>query len=274
MNNPGDRPRGASGDMSGEIPAAASGARLPDLYRMEDTNGWSQGMRRISLALLAGMPFIRGPVLDLGCGGGMFVRDLAATRPQALVVGLDLSATALTYAQTRSGGERLLQGDGGILPLADKSIGLVTALDSFDQVSLDLDRALAEVRRVLRPGGVLLARVSAHPWLAGPHDLAFNTGRRWRLHDLAHHFQAAGLQVERTTYANSLLSPLIVAARLLQRWGDLSPKHLAEENALSNALLRRALVVEAAWLEQHRFPFGISAYLIARRPKRPDILAS
>ncbi len=206
-------------------------------------------------------------MLDLGCGGGMFVHDLAASRPQALVLGLDLSATALMYAQERSGGERLLQGDGGALPLADQSIGLVTALDSFDQVSLDLDQALAEARRVLRPGGVLLARVSAHPWLAGPHDLAFNTGRRWRLHDLVHHFQAAGLQVDRTTYANSLLSPLIVAARLLQRWGDLSPKHLAEENAWSNALLRRALVLEAAWLEQHRFPFGISAYLLARRPK-------
>ncbi len=267
MNNPRGMSPDISGELSGEFLGAESGARLPDLYRMEDTNGWSQGMRRISLALLARLPFIKGPVLDLGCGGGMFVRDLAATRPQALVIGLDVSATALTYAQARSGGERLLQGDGGVLPLADKSIGLVTALDSFDQVGLDLDRTLAEVRRVLRPGGVLLARVSAHPWLAGPHDLAFNTGRRWRLHDLEDHFEAAGLQVERTTYANSLLSPLIVAARLLQRWGDLSPKLLAEENAWSNALLRRALVVEAAWLEQHRFPFGISAYLLARRPK-------
>lgn len=260
--------------MSGDTLAAESGARLPDLYRMEDTNGWSQGMRRISLAMLAGQPFIKGPVLDLGCGGGMFVHDLAATRPQALVMGLDLSATALMYAQERSGGERLLQGDGSALPLAGQTIGLVTALDSFDQVSLDLDQALAEVRRVLRPGGVLLARVSAHPWLAGPHDLAFNTGRRWRLHDLVHHFEAAGLHVDRTTYANSLLSPLIVAARLFQRWGDLSPRHLAEESAWSNALLRRALGVEAAWLEKHRFPFGISAYLLARRPKRPVISAS
>lgn len=265
-------------EMPGYLPGAGAGtefgARLPDLYRMEDTNGWSQGMRDISLALLADLPFIRGPVLDLGCGGGMFVHDLAAGRPQALVIGVDLSATALLYAQERSGGERLLQADGGTLPLADQSIGLVTALDSFDQASLDLDRALAETRRVLRPGGVLLARVSAHPWLAGPHDLAFNTGRRWRLHDLVRHVQAAGLQVERTTYANALLSPLIVAMRLLQRWGGLAPIHLAEERAWSNALLRRMLVLEAAWLEKHRFPFGISAYLLARRPKQPESGAS
>ncbi len=125
-----------------------------------------------------------------------------------------------------------------------------------------LTGALAEVRRVLRPGGVLLARVSAHPWLSGPHDLAFNTGRRWRLHDLVRHFQAAGLQVERTTYANSLLSPLIVAARLLQRWGDLARRA---------SWRRRACLVKCPAApgahrskqpgsEKHRFPFGISAY--------------
>lgn len=244
-----------------------SGARLPDLYRMDETNGWSQGMRRVSLAILDGMPFIKGPVLDLGCGGGMFVHELAAARPQALVLGADLSATAIAYAQERSSSERLLQADVGTLPLAAQSIGLITALDSFDQLGVDIDRTLAEVRRILRPGGVLLVRVSAHPWLWGPHDVAFNTGRRWRLDELVQHLQAAGLNVERTTYANSLLSPLIVAMRLLQRWGRLSGGQPAEEDAWSNALLRKALAVEAAWLEQHRFPFGISVYVVARTSK-------
>ena len=253
-----------------ELSGVESGTRLPDLYRMDDTSGWSQGMRRISHALLADQPIIKGPALDLGCGGGMFVHELAADRPHALVIGVDLSAVALAYAAERQGGERLLQGDAAGLPLAAQSIGLVTALDSFDQVSLDLDQALAEVRRVLRPGGMLLARMSAHPWLAGPHDVAFNTGRRWRLHELLRHFQAAGLQVQRTTYANSLLSPLVIAARLVQRWGGLAAEHPAEESTWSNTLLREALTAEAAWLQKHRFPFGISAYILARRPKRPD----
>ena len=75
------------------------------------------------------------------------------SRPHALVIGVDVSAVALAYAAERQGGERLLQGDAAGLPLAAQSIGLVTALDSFDQMSLDLDQALAEVRRVLRPGG-------------------------------------------------------------------------------------------------------------------------
>jgi ubiquinone/menaquinone biosynthesis C-methylase UbiE len=237
---------------------------------MDASNGWSQGMRSISLALLAGQPFIKGPLLDLGCGGGMFVQELAVARPLSLVMGADLSSTALAYAQARSRGERLLQVDAGYLPLGAESIGLVTALDAFDQVGIDIDRTLAEVRRVLRPGGLLLIRVSAHPWLWGPHDVAFNTGRRWRLPDLVAHVQKAGFGVLRTTYANALLSPLIVAMRLLQQKGWLAPEPAVEEEGALHALLRRALDLEAAWLEQHRFPFGISAYVLAYLPKAQE----
>jgi SAM-dependent methyltransferase len=247
-----------------------SGARLPDLYAMDAGNGWAQGMRAVSLALLARQPIIKGPFLDLGCGSGMFVHELAGQRPQALVLGADLSGTALAYARARSGGEQLLQVDVGYLPLAPASIGLVTALDSFDQVGVDIDRTLREVRRVLRPGGLLLIRVSAHPWLWGPHDVAFNTGRRWRLGDLVEHVQRADLTVARTTYANSLLSPPLVLLRLLQKRGWLSDAPAAEASGWSHALLRRALGVEARWLERHRFPFGISAYVLAQLPKPSD----
>ncbi len=252
----------------------ASGTRLLDLYQMDESNGWSQGMRGVSLALLAGLPFIKGPILDLGCGSGMFVHEMAANRPQTLVLGADLSSAALAHAQERSSGERFLQVDVGDLPLAPQSIGLITALDSFDQFGVDIERTLAEVHRVLRPGGLLLVRVSAHPWLWGSHDVAFNTGRRWRLHDLVRHLQAAGFDVDRTTYANSLLSPLIVATRLLHRCGWQSAAHPAEDSEWSNALLRKVLNLEAAWLENHRFPFGISAYVLARLPKRSGSSAS
>jgi SAM-dependent methyltransferase len=204
----------------------------------------------------------------------MFVHELAAARPQALVMGADLSTTALAYAQARSRGERLLQVDVGDLPLAEESIGLITALDSFDQVGVDIDRTLREVRRVLRPGGLLLVRVSAHPWLWGPHDVAFNTGRRWRLGDLVRHVEAPGLTVLRTTYANSLLAPPIVGMRLLQKAGLLAAESPAEEAGWSHALLRRALQLEAAWLQNHRFPFGISAFVLAQAPKWGEQLSA
>lgn len=248
----------------------APGIRLPDLYAMDRTNGWSQGMRRITLALLAGMPFVQGPFLDLGCGGGVFVHELASARPHSVVLGADLSATALAYAQEHSGSERLLQVDVGSLPLAAGSIGLITALDVLDQQNVDIAHSLSEASRVLRPGGLLLLRVSAHPWLWGPHDIAFNTGRRWRAHELVETLITHGFVVERTTYANSLLSPAIVLMRLLHRWAD--PDLADPEDMIGpfNQLLLRALSAEAQWLVHHKFPFGISFYALARKPKRTD----
>ncbi len=245
-----------------------AGSHLADLYRLDESHGWAQGMRQVTFAFLTGLPFAKGPFLDLGCGGGVFVHELAEMRPQSFVLGADLSATALAYAQAHSGGERLLQADVNLLPLAAQSIALVTALDSLDQVGVDIDLTLAEVRRVLRPDGLLLLRVSTQPWLWGPHDVAFNTGRRWRLHELVKHVEQAGLQVVRTTYANSLLSPVIVVLRLLQRWGGWPLSSLVTEKSRPNALLLWALAGEASWLEHHRFPFGISLYVLARLPLR------
>jgi ubiquinone/menaquinone biosynthesis C-methylase UbiE len=246
------------------------GSHLANLYAMDEHNGWSQGMRWITLAFLAGMPIIKGPYLDLGCGGGMFVHELAAVRPQSLVLGADLSSTALMYAQDRSSSERLLQADVGRLPLAAGSIGLITALDAFDQMGVEIERTLDEAQRVLRPGGLLLLRVSAHPWLWGPHDVAYNTGRRWHAHDLLACLQAAGFTVERTTYANALLSPAVVAMRLLQRWGWLGVDAADEDSGPLNDLMRRALAAEAQWLVYHKFPFGISFYALARKPRATD----
>lgn len=237
---------------------------------MDETHGWSQGMRSITFALLAGLPFVKGPFLDLGCGGGVFVHDLATARPQSLVLGLDISPVALAYAQERSSSERLLQSDVCLLPLAGSSIGLITALDSFDQTGVQIAHTLAESYRVLRPGGLLLVRVSAHPLLSGPHDIAYNTGQRWRAGELVAHLLAAGFVAERTTYANSLLSPPIAAIRLLQRSGWLAYGSADAYAGLIDGLVRRALAAEAQWLVHHRFPFGISFYALARKPKPMD----
>ena len=43
---------------------------------------------------------------------------------------------------------------------------------------------------------------------------------------------------------------------------------------LANRMAPVGIMQLAAWLEKHRFPFGISAYLLARRPKQPDVSAS
>jgi demethylmenaquinone methyltransferase/2-methoxy-6-polyprenyl-1,4-benzoquinol methylase len=94
-------------------------------------------------------------VLDLACGTGDFSKLLLKMRPQARVVAADLTAAMLGLA--RDGGiERVLCADAMRLPFREGSFDAVFVgygLRNFPR----LEAALAEIRRVLRPGGLLVS---------------------------------------------------------------------------------------------------------------------
>jgi SAM-dependent methyltransferase len=92
-------------------------------------------------------------VLDLACGSAPTAGALQA----ATYVGLDLSRAELALAAAR--GLPVAQADATRLPLPDGAVEVVTV--SMSLQLLPLPMALQEVRRVLRPGGLLVATVPA-----------------------------------------------------------------------------------------------------------------
>ena len=243
-----------------------AGNLLPSLYEAERVGGWNVGMRAASHAVLARQPLPSGPILEIGCGGGAFAAELAARHPQAAVVGLDLRPEALAFAGVQGSRAAWVQGNLLRLPFGDESFALVVALDVVDQKGIDAGKALAGIRRVVRPGGALLLRVSAHAWLYGPHDDAFNTGRRYGLAEFCAMVRGARLEPVRATFANSLLAPPIVAMRLLQRWGLLPLSEDLYADGAVNRLLGAALQAEAGWLRRRDLPVGTSLFVVAVRP--------
>lgn len=93
----------------------------------------------------------RGRTLDLGCGTG---RTLPLLRPGGPVVGVDPSHEALARARRRAPGVPLVQASGEALPFRAGAFDTVVASLVFCSVP-DPVRGLAEVRRVLAPGGAL-----------------------------------------------------------------------------------------------------------------------
>ncbi len=97
-------------------------------------------------------------ILDVGCGSGLITTVLMKKYRKAKVIGLDLASALVARARRRAPWLRVLHGavsDATALPLADACCDLI-----FSNLALpwypDLDRVLAEFRRVLKPGGALL----------------------------------------------------------------------------------------------------------------------
>jgi len=106
-------------------------------------------------AVLAELGPVAGAVLDLGCGTGQLAARIHRESPGARVVGCDFSHGMLARARARDRGMRWVQGDAGRLPFRDGSFDAVVSTEAFHWFP-DKPRALAEIRRVLRPGGRLL----------------------------------------------------------------------------------------------------------------------
>lgn len=94
-----------------------------------------------------------GRVLDIGAGTGRLLDRLGSAFPGLALFGLDRSAGMLASAHRSRPGLQLVRGAAEAIPFPDESFDVVTSTVSFHHWS-DQPRALAEVRRVLRPSGL------------------------------------------------------------------------------------------------------------------------
>jgi SAM-dependent methyltransferase len=112
-------------------------------------------------------PLARGlTVLDAACGEGYGSFLLAATARE--VVGIDIAAQAVAHAQARyrAPNLRFVEGSCTALPLADGSIDLVVSFETIEHLAAQA-QMLAEFRRVLAPGGVLVLSSPNKPVYSG-----------------------------------------------------------------------------------------------------------
>jgi SAM-dependent methyltransferase len=105
-------------------------------------------------------------VLDIGCGDGQLSRLAAAQGSE--VIGVDPTWNQLTVAAERGGGPAYARAAAAALPAATDSMDAVVACLVFEHIR-DVDLAIAEVARVLRPGGRFCFFLN-HPLLQTPNS--------------------------------------------------------------------------------------------------------
>lgn len=96
-------------------------------------------------------------VLDLGCAGGFMSEAIAARGAQVTGIDPASAAVAAAAAHAKAGALTITYdvGVGEALPYTDEAFDVVVCVDVLEHVA-DLSRVLAEVSRVLRPGGIFL----------------------------------------------------------------------------------------------------------------------
>ena len=233
------------------------------MYRVEQTHWWYRGMRRHTRALLRRylVPGRRYEVLDAGCGTGGTTEDLAEF---GQVTGLDYSTDALGYAVSRGLG-RLVRGSVEQLPFPDRAFDVVTSFDVlYHRAVSDERQALAEFHRVLRPGGYTLIRIPAFDWLRGAHDVVIHTERRFTVGQLASRMRGVGFEICYASYANSILFPLALAKRLVDRFVPATPADLSVQPKPVNAVFEAALALEMPIAHRVGLPVGLSTVVLGR----------
>jgi SAM-dependent methyltransferase len=190
------------------------GHEVRKLTALEDTHWWYRERRVLLSRELAGRT--PGLALDIGAAGGGNTRVL---------VGHGWRAAALEYGQDGAEvcaerGIPVLRADATRLAVSSSSLDLVVAFDILEHLDDDA-AAVAEIMRVLKPGGTLLVSVPCDPRLWSEHDVAVGHVRRYTRPALTELLLGGGLELEQVRSWMVLLRPAVALRRLVSKGSDL-----------------------------------------------------
>jgi SAM-dependent methyltransferase len=244
-------------------------AEFDNIAASEERFWWYRGMRRILFGMLDRQPRA-GAVsraLEVGCGTGYLARELAQ-RYGWNIVALDLGFEGLAHGK-RLGVPHLLQADMCSLPCRAAAFDALVSMDVIVHLPRGQEFApMAEFARVLRPGGLLVLRVSALDVLRSRHSQFSHERQRFTRPRLLRLARDHGFRPLRCTYANSLLLPAaLVKFRI---WEPLTRQAPASGVQPVPSWLDRALYsalrLESAWIGAGwNIPLGQSLVLLAEK---------
>jgi len=226
----------------------------------EEQYWWYAVLHRLVLAEMEARVPSGARVLDAGCGtGGMMARLLPWE-----MLGVDVSPAAVAHCQKR-GLRRVTPASVNELPFTDASMDAVLSLDVLYHEQVDENRALAEMSRVLKPGGILILNLPAFECLRGAHDRAVCGTRRYTACHVREQLRLHNLEVDMIHYWNAWLFLPLLAWR---RWSYHAAEARSDLRSLAAFLqttMTRLSLLDARLSRRFRVPFGSSVFAVAHR---------
>ena len=215
---------------------------------------WYRARRELFLTVFAPLVDPGSRILEIGSADGPSVEWLASLGDR---IATDLDPTGLAPGDVCASATAL--------PFPAATFDVVGAFDVVEHVP-DEATVFAELRRILRPGGVLLISVPAYQWAWTELDDLAGHHRRYTRPRLTRAATDADFEVIRSTHAFAASFPFFAADRLRARVTGRSPERPADSKlpARAEELLSRLAAWDRNRLARHDLPFGSSILLAAR----------
>ena len=241
-------------------------AEYEHMHAVEDRMWWYRGLRRLAadqLARALSRTNARGPVLDAGCGTGGMLRVLGPAVDGRPTVGLEYDPVAAGMAKAKAD-RPVVFGSVDEMPLGNETLGGYVALDVLCHAKVEPERALKEAHRCLGPGAIAIFNLPAYSWMLSAHDRRVHNARRFTRGEARALIAAPGFRILRASYWNTLLFPLMLIHRLIER-GD-AESDVRDYPRWLDAIFSTALAIERAAIGAGlSLPFGGSLMIVAVR---------
>jgi SAM-dependent methyltransferase len=211
-------------------------------------------------------------IMDIGCSSGSMLKLLLREFRPGNILGADYVRRPLEVLAGTLPGVPLLQFDLTACPLPDSSLDGIVLLNVLEHIEND-DAALAQVARILKPGGIAIIEVPAAPNLYDIYDKQLLHYRRYRIGELVEKVSGQGLRVLARSHLGFFLYPAFWAVkkrgrRFLTADDEVQRAIVARQitNGRANPLLYRVMDLEAKLRNWIYYPFGIRCLLTCKRP--------
>lgn len=239
-----------------------------EMYRLffdvQQRHWWFIARRNIVVDVIARhfRPGAGSRVLDIGCGAGLMLNVLGRFGETC---GVDNSEVAVELSrETFAGTVRVGQLPDQV-PYPEGSFHLITALDVIEHIVDDVE-SLRSIHRLLAPGGKAVITVPAFMFLWTEFDEINEHQRRYSRGQLEARLRQAGFSIEKLSYFNSFLFPMVLGVRILNRlFGRSGARDLEVPGRRINKLLCGIFGMEKPLLRFLDFPFGVSLLAVVRR---------
>ena len=236
------------------------------MHAVEDRMWWYRGLRRLvadQLARALSRSRVGGPVLDAGCGTGGMLRVMGPLVAGRTTIGLEYDPVAAGMAMTKAG-RPVLSASVNEMPLGDGTLGAYVSLDVLCHANVEPARALKEAHRCLGPGAIAVFNLPAYSWMLSAHDRRVHNARRFNRGEARALIAAAGFRIIRASYWNTLLFPLMLLHRLVER--DDAESDVRDYPRWLDTLFSTALALERAAIGAGlSLPFGGSLMIVVVR---------